>query len=149
MMSEAIIVLNAGSSSLKFSVYATGGSAPRVAARGQIEGLGTHPHFKAKDALVFTAGLGENSPLVRQQVCERLAWLGLAVHAGANEAGRGQISPAGELPSAWVIPTDEEGVIAAQTLAVLHGESEAGPPAGARTGGPEPQPGGLAIARRG
>jgi acetate kinase len=48
-MSQAIIVLNAGSSSLKFSIYAVAEPKLDVVARGQIEGLGTSPHFKAKD----------------------------------------------------------------------------------------------------
>src|SRR4051812_43766993 len=48
-MSDAIIVLNAGSSSLKFSIYQVSDDGLVVAARGQVEGLGTTPHFKAKD----------------------------------------------------------------------------------------------------
>jgi acetate kinase len=49
-MADAIIVLNAGSSSLKFSVYSVAGNELSLVARGQIEGLGTSPRFKAKDA---------------------------------------------------------------------------------------------------
>ena len=48
-MSDAIIVLNAGSSSLKFSIYSVVDQKLHVANRGLIEGLGTSPHFKAKD----------------------------------------------------------------------------------------------------
>ena len=48
-MSDAIIVLNAGSSSLKFSIYAVAGRELDLVARGQVEGLGTSPRFKAKD----------------------------------------------------------------------------------------------------
>src|SRR4051812_26546524 len=48
-MGDAIITLNAGSSSLKFSIYRVAGEQLEVAARGQIEGLGTTPRFKAKD----------------------------------------------------------------------------------------------------
>src|SRR4051812_16216902 len=48
-MSDAIIVLNAGSSSLKFSIYQVADEELILASRGQIEGLGTSPHFKAKD----------------------------------------------------------------------------------------------------
>ena len=70
------------------------------------------------DALVFTAGIGENSPLVRQRVCQGLAWLGIQIDPDANQRGSRCISPKGQAPSAWVIPTDEEAVIASHTLAV-------------------------------
>ncbi|HEY2586091.1 MAG TPA: acetate/propionate family kinase [Tepidisphaeraceae bacterium] len=70
------------------------------------------------DGLVFTAGVGENSPLIRQRVCAGLEWLSIAIDAEANRKGRGCISPPGASPAVWVIPTDEEGVIAAHTLAV-------------------------------
>lgn len=71
------------------------------------------------DALIFTAGIGENSPQIRRRVCENLAWLGIRLDASANERGRGCISAASAAPSVWVIPTDEEAVIAAGTLAAL------------------------------
>src|SRR5829696_5356435 len=48
-MSDAIVVLNAGASGLKFSIYRIGGEDPRLAARGVFDGFGTEPHFKAKD----------------------------------------------------------------------------------------------------
>jgi len=67
------------------------------------------------DALVFTAGIGENSPVLRKRICLPLGWLGLAVDDAANDRGRGCISPAGRSPSVWVIPSDEERVIAAAT----------------------------------
>jgi acetate kinase len=71
------------------------------------------------DALVFTAGVGENSPVIRERACRGLAWLGIGVDAEANRRGRGMISPPGASPSVWVIPTDEESVIAAGTLKVV------------------------------
>lgn len=49
-MSEAILVLNAGSSSLKFSVHNVTGDELRVVGQGQVEGLGTSPRFRARDA---------------------------------------------------------------------------------------------------
>src|SRR4051794_18250433 len=49
LMTDAVIVINAGSSSLKFSVYAVASAAPELEVHGQIEGLGTAPHFVAKD----------------------------------------------------------------------------------------------------
>jgi acetate kinase len=71
------------------------------------------------DALVFTAGIGENSPVIRARVCEGLGWLGLEIDRDANARGHGRISPTGGSPSVWVIPTDEEAVIAAATLALV------------------------------
>ena len=71
------------------------------------------------DALIFTAGIGENSPVIRQRICEGLKWLGIHIDTQANERGKGQISRPGSTPSVWVIPTDEEAVIAAGTLAVV------------------------------
>jgi acetate kinase len=68
------------------------------------------------DALIFTAGIGENSPVIRDKVCRGLSSLGISISAEANKTGRGCISLDGMTPSVWVIPTDEEGVIAAQTL---------------------------------
>jgi acetate kinase len=67
------------------------------------------------DGLVFTAGVGENSPVIRARVCQEFRWLGIQVNADANQRGPGRISPAGRTPAVWVIPTDEEGVIAEAT----------------------------------
>jgi acetate kinase len=71
------------------------------------------------DALIFTAGIGENSAVIRRRVCDALGWLGVAVEPAANDRGRGCVSPAGRSPSVWVLATDEEHVIAAATLAVI------------------------------
>ena len=71
------------------------------------------------DALVFTAGIGENSPLIRERVCQGLTWLDVRIDPDANQRGNGCISPEGCTPSVWVIPTDEEAVIASHTLAVV------------------------------
>jgi acetate kinase len=70
------------------------------------------------DALVFTAGIGENSPVIRQRVCEHLGWLGIQLDLAANQRGRGRISSSSPA-SVWVIPTDEEHVIATQTLTLV------------------------------
>ncbi len=72
------------------------------------------------DALVFTAGIGENSPVIRQQVCHGLAWLGITIEPDANQRGSTCISPQGQAPSVWMIPTDEEAVIASHTLSVVN-----------------------------
>jgi acetate kinase len=70
------------------------------------------------DALVFTAGIGENSPEVRRRICEASAWLGIALDAEANQRGGPQISR-GTGPSAWTVPTNEELMIARHTWALL------------------------------
>ena len=71
------------------------------------------------DALVFTAGIGEKSAEIRKQICERAAWLGVRLDEDANARGGGQISTADSAVSAWVIPTDEERMIAIHTLRTL------------------------------
>jgi acetate kinase len=71
------------------------------------------------DALVFTAGVGENSAEIRRRICQAAAWTGLVLDEAANRAGGPCISGPGSRPSAWVIPTDEEQMIARHTLAVL------------------------------
>lgn len=71
------------------------------------------------DALVFTAGIGENDAAARSAILDGCAWLGLAADPAANERGSGRISPAGAGAEAWVIPTDEERMIAEHTLALL------------------------------
>ena len=68
------------------------------------------------DGVVFTAGIGENSPEIRERVCARAAWLGLHFDAVANRAGGPRISAAKSHVSAWVIPTDEERMIAEHTV---------------------------------
>jgi acetate kinase len=78
------------------------------------------------DALIFTAGIGENSPVIRARICQGLGWLGIAVEPAANERGRGCISLTGQSPSVWVIPTDEERVIAGGTLAAVRAAAKAG-----------------------
>jgi acetate kinase len=71
------------------------------------------------DGLVFTAGIGENSAPIRARVLDRLCWLGFALDSGANEKGAGRITTSGSRLAAFVIPTDEERVIARETLALL------------------------------
>jgi acetate kinase len=68
------------------------------------------------DALIFTGGIGENSPVIRKQVCEQAAWLGLAIDDNANENGSKRISLPESQVSAWQVPTDENVMIAQHTL---------------------------------
>ena len=70
------------------------------------------------DAVVLTAGISENSPEMRARICGGAAWLGLRLDEAANRAGGPRISTPGSQVSAWVIPTDEERMIAEHTLKV-------------------------------
>jgi acetate kinase len=71
------------------------------------------------DGLVFTAGIGENDAKVRAAVAAGLGWLGLELDAGRNAEGAGRISSDASRVEAWVIPTDEERMVARHTRAVL------------------------------
>ncbi len=71
------------------------------------------------DALVFTAGIGENSAPIRLAVCARLAWMGVHLDAQANAAGAARISSASSPVSVWRIATNEERMMAEHTCEVL------------------------------
>jgi acetate kinase len=71
------------------------------------------------DALVFTAGVGENDPVLRARVCADAAWLGIEIDKKANESGSLKISEGDTTPAVWVIPTDEERMIAVHTLRLV------------------------------
>ncbi len=71
------------------------------------------------DAIVFTAGIGEKAPAIRERICRDGAWLGIELDAEANAAGGPRISSARSSVAAWVIPTKEELLIASHTLRVL------------------------------
>ena len=75
--------------------------------------------LRGLDALVFTGGVGENAVAIRQRVLEGAAWLGLRVDDAANQRGHGCITTASSPVAAWVLRTNEEAVIAQQTLQVL------------------------------
>jgi acetate kinase len=71
------------------------------------------------DALVFTAGIGEHSAVVRERACRAAAWLGVELDPDANAAGGPRISTAASKVSAWVIPTNEELMIARHACQVI------------------------------
>lgn len=71
------------------------------------------------DALVFTAGIGEHSPEIRRRVLEGAAWLGLEIDHAANEAGSPCLTRKQSKASAFVIPTNEDLVIARHCFALL------------------------------
>ena len=77
------------------------------------------------DAFVFTAGIGENSPTRRARIAERLAWLGIHLDAAANNAGATLISKNDSRVPVYVIPTNEELMIARHTLELLSTQSVA------------------------
>jgi acetate kinase len=71
------------------------------------------------DGLVFTAGIGENSPEIRQRICDACAWLGIEVDVDANAKNGPRISTPHSKVSVWVIPTHEELTIARHTASLL------------------------------
>jgi len=71
------------------------------------------------DALVFTAGIGENSAEIRRRICEASAWLGIELDEAANSARGPRITTPRSKVSAWMIPTNEEQMIARHTAALL------------------------------
>lgn len=78
------------------------------------------------DALVFTAGIGENAAPIRAAVCRQSAWLGIELDEAANDRGGKRISLPSSAVSVWVIPTDEERMIARHTLALVEARPEGG-----------------------
>jgi acetate kinase len=71
------------------------------------------------DVVIFTGGIGEHASLVREKVCNLSAWLGLEIDAQANRKNALRISVDASKVSVWVIPTDEEQVIARHTAALI------------------------------
>lgn len=73
------------------------------------------------DALVFTGGIGEHAATVREQVCTRSAWLGIRLDAEANANDATRIDQAGSRTAVWVLPTNEELIIARHTRTLVLG----------------------------
>jgi acetate kinase len=71
------------------------------------------------DAIVFTAGIGENSPEIRERVLNDAEWLGVKIDRHANADGGPRISAADSRVAAWAIPTNEELMIARHTQRLL------------------------------
>jgi acetate kinase len=71
------------------------------------------------DGLVFTAGIGEHDAAVRAMAAARLGWLGVVLDPAANARGEGLISAPESRVAVWVVPTDEEWMIASHSLALL------------------------------
>lgn len=77
------------------------------------------------DALLFTGGIGENATVIRARICEGLGWLGVELDPSRNDATvggtEGLISAASSRVEVWVVPTDEELLIARDTVRVVQG----------------------------
>ena len=101
---------------LEYFVYRVGLYAGMLAA--SLDGL---------DAFVFTAGIGENSPTMRFRIGARLRWLGVEIDAAANAAGNPLISAQSSRVRAYVIPTNEELMIARHMLELLPVHASAAP----------------------
>lgn len=82
-----------------------------------------HAEMGGTDGIVFTGGIGENSPVVRERVCRGLECIGLTLDPDRNRAPdpalKREISASGSTLRAWVIPTDEELLIARDTVRVV------------------------------
>ncbi|NLZ10027.1 MAG: acetate/propionate family kinase [Alcaligenaceae bacterium] len=76
--------------------------------------------LKGIDTLVFTAGIGENCPEVRAAVCEHLAWMGIQLDSGQNARNASVVSAPESAATVLVIPTNEELVIAVETIKKIH-----------------------------
>jgi acetate kinase len=71
------------------------------------------------DCLVFTAGIGEHAAEIRARICEQSAWIGIRLDPATNDAGGPRISMSDSAVSVWVIPTDEELMVAQHTFAFM------------------------------
>jgi acetate kinase len=77
------------------------------------------------DAIVFTGGIGENSPEIRAGICQNLEWAGLKIDTSRNQETVGREGPISTDDSkllAYAIPTDEELLIARDTVRVILGQ---------------------------
>ena len=77
--------------------------------------------LKGLDAIVFTAGIGENSSRIRAEICEHLIWLGVAIDSALNDSHQTVISSAGSAVKVLIIPTNEELVIAQASKNIILG----------------------------
>jgi acetate kinase len=71
------------------------------------------------DAIVFTGGIGEHAPSIRARVCRAVSWLGIDFDKDSNDGGGSRISRASSRVSVWIIPTNEELMIARHTKQLI------------------------------
>ena len=74
------------------------------------------------DVLVFTAGIGENSALVRRLICEQSRWLGIELDEAANQSNAEKVSSEESRVDVWVIPTDEEAIIFSSAMELIRSD---------------------------
>jgi acetate kinase len=74
------------------------------------------------DALIFTGGIGEHSSEIRAKICQQVAWLGLEIDLSANDTAAACVSTPKSKLSTWVVPTDENLMIARHTLKLSSNE---------------------------
>ena len=82
---------------------------------------GAMASIQGLDGIVFTAGIGEHSSLIRSRTCQALTWAGVEIDEALNQAAgceARRISTAASRVGVWVIPTNEEAVIARDTWAL-------------------------------
>lgn len=74
------------------------------------------------DAIIFTGGIGENSPKIRQMICENLSWMGIKLDGNKNENNKGEgiVSEDASPVEIRVIPTNEELLIARDTVRLIY-----------------------------
>jgi acetate kinase len=72
------------------------------------------------DALIFTAGIGEHAAQIRARICEQSAWLGIRLDQESNRRGGQRISTTDSAISVWVIPTNEELMVARHSFALIN-----------------------------
>src|SRR5207247_11039966 len=74
------------------------------------------------DAIVFTGGIGENSPAMRSAICADLDWFGIVLDPAANAKAKGEaaIHATGSRLQLWIMPTNEELIVARQTMSLLN-----------------------------
>lgn len=85
--------------------------------------------LEGAEAIVFTGGIGENAPEIRRRVCEGFGWAGLKLDSEQNRQSSLRISAYGSRLAAYVIPTDEELLIASETFRLMQNG-----PAGSKAG---------------
>jgi acetate kinase len=78
------------------------------------------------DAIVFTGGIGENSERIRSRVCRKLGWFGIALDPAKNATGPAErlVSAAGSRVQVWTVPTNEEIVVARQSVQLLNQQAQ-------------------------
>jgi len=81
--------------------------------------------LEGAEAIVFTGGIGENAPEIRRRVCERFGWAGLTLDVERNQRNELRLSVEGSRLAAYAIPTDEEYLIARETLRLVASASTA------------------------